>query len=141
MAETIKTLVVAVAAGAVAACAALSRDIDDGGRARRLLEEAPTDAPLDRVLAQPSLRVVDRSFGDIEKSEPTPSESERSAKTCRADEWAGLVGRPLGDVDQRLLPEPYRVICYGCLVTQEYMYNRLNLRLDANGLIASIECG
>ncbi len=141
MAEAMKTLVIAVAAGAVAACAALSRDIDDGGRARRLLEEAPTDAPLDRVLAQPSLRVVDRSFGDVEKSEPTPSESERAAKTCNADEWAGLVGQPLSAVDQRLLPEPYRVICHGCLVTQEYMYNRLNLRLGPDGRIASVECG
>lgn len=141
MAEAVKTLVIAAAAGAVAACAALSRDIDDGGRAKRLIEEAPTDAPLDRVLAQPSVRFVDRRFGETESSQSARAESEKSAKSCNADQWQGLVGRPLTDVDQRLLPEPYRVICHGCLVTQEYMYNRLNLRLDASGLIASVSCG
>lgn len=136
-----RTLIMAVAAGALAACAALSRDIDDNGAARRLIEEAPTDAPVEQTLAQPTLRVVDRTFGDVATAAPPPEVVAREAASCDAGQWAALVGRPLSSIDQRLLPEPYRVVCADCLVTQEYKFNRLNVYLDREERITRFVCG
>lgn len=138
----LRTLIVAVAAGGLAACAALSRDFDDGGRAQRMLEEAPVDAPVDQTLGEPTLQVVERRFGDTQDPvREGPDESPNAAQSCNAGEWAALVGRPLRSIDQRLLPEPYRVICDGCLASQEFKYNRLNIYLRADGTIDRFVCG
>ena len=59
---------------------------------------------------------------------------------CGASGYRGLVGQPLAAVT---LPAALndRVIRPGTPVTMDYDPTRLNLRLDAEGVIVAVDCG
>ncbi len=140
-----RTLPFAVVAGLLAAaCAALSSDIDDGGRAARQIEEAPVDAAVqDDTLRTAQIELARQEF-DLTRTDPQAAEEEDEtpvAARCDASRWQGLLGQDVAGLDRRLLPNPYRVIPEGAMVTQDFVANRLNLELDAESIIVNIRCG
>lgn len=147
MGETsVRTWIAALAAGCVAAaCTTVSRDVNDGGRAQRLVEEAPVDAPVEDVLAEATIVVADQAV-DFRRVVEGPIADEDDpngglADSCDADKWEGLVGTDIAGVDQRLLPKPHRVIGPDDFVTQDFVTNRLNIHIDDEAIITKVVCG
>ena len=77
---------------------------------------------------------------------PVTSEEEASetadAFICYPDSIAELVGQPASVLDGHPdRPADVRLIGPETLVTQEYMPNRLNVHLNAQGRIVRLDCG
>lgn len=71
----------------------------------------------------------------------TPPTQGGDADACGASALQGLVGQPEA-VLQGITPAgPLRVIRPGQAVTMDYIAARLNVSLDAAGLIVRINCG
>lgn len=70
----------------------------------------------------------------------TPVEDEM-ALTCGADQMQNLVGQPLDVLDQRVLPDPHRIIGPDMAVTMDWNPARLNVEHDAARIITQIRCG
>lgn len=65
----------------------------------------------------------------------------REPDSCGADKVSNLLGQPEGMVRTVQMPNEYRIVPFGALVTQEYNAHRIDLYLDEKGLIARITCG
>ena len=65
----------------------------------------------------------------------------REPDSCGASDFAGLIGQSEGMLRTVILFDPYRVVPFGVLVTQDYNAQRINFYLDEAGLIAKIICG
>ncbi len=141
MGETVvRTLTCAAAAGLLAACAALSGDIDDGGRAQRQVEDAPTViAAQDDVFGETSIEIARQPFDfkrkDAESADDAPT------RKCDATRWDSLLGQDIIGVDRRVLPSVYRVVPHDAAVSQEFREERLSIFLDENSIVTRIECG
>lgn len=127
-----------LAAGALAGCAALSGTVDDHGRTYRETTEAEVDANLEPLAAEASIelfneRVPERGGRRAAGGEP--------ASACEAERWQSLLGVRGENVDRDALPEVYRVIPFGAMVTQDYLPNRLNVYLDQNDVVYRVICG
>jgi hypothetical protein len=70
-----------------------------------------------------------------------PGPAEGGPDTCQAAARQSLLGQPASVLASAGLSQPVRVIPLGGIVSQEYDATRLNLYLDAAGLIVRITCG
>lgn len=134
----------AVCAGVMSGCASLG-SIDDGGRAARQVENAPTAvAAQDDVLGDASVQLASRKF-DLRRKEAKAADARRDAaatvRPCDASRHQEWVGTDIAGVDFRELPRVYRVVPNGAMVTQEYREERLSLYLDANSIVTRVVCG
>lgn len=68
---------------------------------------------------------------------PLPPET---APLCDAARYAALVGQPAAALDRATLPASHRVVCADCAMTMDYSADRLTIRLDAEGKVASVAC-
>lgn len=134
----IRLTLLTAAAAVLAGCTASGREIDDGGRAYRELQDAPVAGPAarDEFLAEP-WRLAEG---------PIPSRSDRSVggraqQLCDPNEFAFLIGRSAEEVRAENPPEPRRIISHDDLYTQDYVPGRLNFFLDAQGRVERITCG
>jgi len=66
---------------------------------------------------------------------------EREPDVCGASAFQVLVGQPAEAAANLPTDKPVRVIPFGAIVTQEYIPNRINVRLDPEGIILRIDCG
>ncbi len=72
----------------------------------------------------------------------TPGFNEREPDTCKAAGLQGLIGQPAGNVRTVPMPGPYRIIAPGQVVDQnEYRSDRVDIHVDAAGIITRIGCG
>ena len=135
-----RTIGLALAAGMLAACATLSGEIDDGGRAYRETIDAPIEANLEPSAAEPSItlfsgRIPSRATAEDTRERPKPDSA------CQAERWQSLIGRTETDARREPLPEVVRVIPYQGMVTQDYLPERLNIYLDSMGMVFRVTCG
>ncbi|MCG8440391.1 MAG: hypothetical protein MI723_01150 [Caulobacterales bacterium] len=65
-----------------------------------------------------------------------------SAGACDADSYRQLIGQTFEEARASAeLPRRVRFICEGCLATGDFVADRLNLYLDADGRVARLTCG
>jgi hypothetical protein len=135
-----RTLITACVAGALAGCAALTGEIDDGGRVFRETQNSPVDSNLEPLAAEPSIPIISDRFpvrgaGDDSRTGGEP------ASGCEAEMWQHLIGRTVAEVEAEDLPEGARVIEWGAITTQEYLPARMNVHLDQQGRVYRVICG
>jgi len=137
----IKIVASVACAAALAGCAGLNGDIDDGGRAYREAQNAPIDSNLEKLAAEPSITLVrERIPTRGERAEIARAASEpRSA--CDAEKWQVLIGRVEAGFADENLPEVTRVVPYGGFVTEDYRPDRLNLYLGPDERVFRVVCG
>jgi hypothetical protein len=136
-----RTLITACVAGTLAGCAALSGNVDDGGRVYREAQNAPLDANLEPLAAEPSIPIFNDRFpvrGSLSGGGRTAGEP---ASGCESERWQHLIGMAKADVEGEDLPEGARVIDWGDVYTQEYLPGRMNVHLDQNGRAFRVICG
>lgn len=128
---------IALAAGALAACATMSGQIEDGGRAARDTVNAPIAAPgsSEEILAEP-WRVADRPIAGDRANLPQPDKPK-----CEAQAWTGLLGRTMDELQAMALPQSKRVLAHDALYTDDYVPSRLNIQFDDQGRVARVWCG
>ena len=63
------------------------------------------------------------------------------ADACKASSYAGLVGKPATDPDVPPAGRLVRHIRPDSIVTMEYVFARLNIEIDTQGIITSVRCG
>ncbi len=134
-----KTLPLAFAAGLLSACASIGTyDVDDGGYARRGVEEAPVAnaSSHETPLAQPTIRLADGKLRPRRDAAADVAE-----KLCDADGWASLTGAARADIPVDRLPKPHRIVGPDDLITQDFLPERLNIYLDRNGAVYRVACG
>ncbi|MGE0739701.1 MAG: I78 family peptidase inhibitor [Hyphomonadaceae bacterium] len=85
-------------------------------------------------------RDLDRISRDYQR-EYNAGSRQAVADTCRMAEYQSFIGRDGASIDQASLPPRARVVCFGCAVTMDHVPERLNLRLGADGKVASLGCG
>jgi hypothetical protein len=131
-------LAIMLAAGLATACGSLGT-YDDGGAARRTVEEAPVDTASshETPLAEPSIRLAD---GKIRPRGEAAAASV-AEKLCDADGWSSLIGMDREDIPENQLPEPYRIVGPDDLVTQDFRAERLNVHVDREGKVFRVTCG
>ena len=88
---------------------------------------------------QPSLPAFDTDKTVIAPPPSGLEPTDRSPSSCGAESFDGLVGRKFDPTID--LPKGTRVIRPGEFVTQDYIPQRLNIRLDENGVVISVKCG
>ena len=66
--------------------------------------------------------------------------ADHEARTCGADQMQDLIGQPVVGMPDRL-SETVRIIPPDSVVTQDFRPDRMNVDLDADGIIIRIWCG
>jgi len=141
MKTMLKICAVAALAVSLAGCAGLNGDIDDGGRAYREAQNAPIDANLEKLAAEPSITIFrERIPSRSERAEIARAASEPQS-ACDAERWQVLIGRQRDGFENENLPERTRVVRDGMLVTQDYLPDRLNIYLGPDGRVFRVVCG
>jgi hypothetical protein len=137
-----RTLTTALCVGVLAGCAALSGEVDDGGRAYREATQAPVDANLEPLAGEASIQIFnDRLPSRADLGGGGRSGAGEPASACQAERYQNLIGTAQAEIDRRSLPEPSRVVEWGAMVTQDYQPNRLNVHLDQGGRVYRVICG
>jgi hypothetical protein len=136
-----RTIGLALVAGMLAACATLSGEIDDKGRAYRETIDAPVGANLEPSAAEPSIQLFSGripargSAGEEARERPEPQSA------CQAERWQSLISMTEAEARGEPLPEVVRVVPYQGIVTQDYREDRLNIYLDSMGRVFRVTCG
>lgn len=68
---------------------------------------------------------------------PTTAAEATAQDTCNGAQYRSLIGQQLAAVT---VPEGVRTIAPDTVVTQDFRADRVNLRVDANGVITAVEC-
>ena len=71
---------------------------------------------------------------------PTNAAEATAADTCGAAAFRHLVGTPASAIDQATLPAGARIVTPTSIVTQDFRAERLNVTVDTNGNVASLNC-
>lgn len=71
---------------------------------------------------------------------PTNAAEATAADTCGAAAFQHLVGTPASAIDQATLPAGARIVTPTTMVTQDFRADRLNVTVDTNGNVASLNC-
>jgi hypothetical protein len=75
-------------------------------------------------------------------TDPTPGFNDKEPDTCKAGALQGLVGQPSGMARTVRAAGPMRIIGPVSVYDQdEYRSDRINLFIDAQGIITRIGCG
>lgn len=90
-------------------------------------------------------RDLDRIGRDYQQSAlegPTPQNAEEATRAdiCGASHFANLVGQPAASINRDTLPPRARIISPGVMVTQDFVPERLNIRVAPDGKVASVQC-
>jgi len=72
---------------------------------------------------------------------PVTAAAGEGAAGCGAPALQSLVGQPATVLDTMRFTQSVRVIRPGTAVTMDYQPGRLNIRVDAKGLITEVACG
>ena len=75
-----------------------------------------------------------------ETSEPAVMPPEQ-ADACKAKSYQGLIGKPATDPGVPPSGRLVRHIRPDSIVTMDYVFARLNVEIDTNGVITGIRCG
>jgi len=67
--------------------------------------------------------------------------AEPAVSACGMERYQSLIGQSTDAVEAAAMPERARVICQGCMVTMDYVENRLNIWLDGDGNVERLTCG
>lgn len=122
----------AVAAGALAACSVLGgREIDDGGKARDQVLNAPNAAP--DLVDQPEASWL--RYQTDRRTAPT------APPRCEPAMYAHVIGLLREDLDAATLPEKVRILEHDALATTDYDPDRLTIDLGDDGRVNAIHCG
>lgn len=68
---------------------------------------------------------------------PTTAAEATAQDTCNGAQYRSLIGQQLAAVT---VPEGVRTIAPDTMVTQDFRADRVNLIVDANGVITAVEC-
>jgi hypothetical protein len=71
---------------------------------------------------------------------PTPAPASQD-DTCGVARYRHLIGRSIDAIDASTWPARSRVVCFGCMVTMDYVAERLTIQLDRDRKVASMRCG
>lgn len=74
----------------------------------------------------------------VEEAPPTPIEG---SATCGAGELQHLIGQDRSVADAMRFSQVTRIIPHNGIVTMDYRHERLNITLDADGVIERVYCG
>jgi hypothetical protein len=77
----------------------------------------------------------------VDHDSDAPEGSSQRPDQCGALQFQSLIGSTAGSINEDTLPEPYRIICHGCMVTKDYRLNRLNIWLDEADKVERVDCG
>lgn len=69
-----------------------------------------------------------------------PNEAQAGPGTCSKAEFASLVGTPINSAELPLT-QTYRVIFPDSVVTTDFIEDRLEVIVDANGIVTELRCG
>jgi hypothetical protein len=72
-------------------------------------------------------------------SPQNPDQATR-ADICGASHYRDLLGKSVSQIDRDGLPPHARIIRPGEMVTQDFMPERLNIRVGPDGKVASLQC-
>ena len=71
----------------------------------------------------------------------TPPPTDPAADTCNMAQYATLVGKPSTDAGVPPASATVRIIKPGDQVTMDFLANRLNIEVGADGNITAVRCG
>lgn len=63
------------------------------------------------------------------------------ADACKASSYTGLVGKPATDPNVPPAGRLVRHIRPDSIVTMEYVFARLNIEIDTQGIVTAVRCG
>jgi len=90
--------------------------------------------------ADPTGSVADRSV--IVPADPPEAEGEiAGVNQCDPGSFADLLGKTGEEVSAMTFEVPTRVIAEDTVVTTDFLPERVNFELDAQGIVAEITCG
>lgn len=69
------------------------------------------------------------------------AQSDAPRQGCGAPALQGLVGQNKSVLDSMQLPQPVRVVAPGRPVTMDHVPARLNIHINAEGIITRLSCG
>lgn len=124
---------------ALAGCATFAGTVDDQGRAYRETTEAEVDANLEPLAAEASIQLLNERLP--ERGGRSRSGAGEPASACEAEQWQRLLGQEGDAIETGALPDEYRIIPFGAMITQEYLPERLNIYLDQDGRVYRVICG
>lgn len=74
--------------------------------------------------------------------DPMPGNDPATDDPCGAGQLAALIGAPVPEALEDLpVPGPVRVIRPGQRITMDHIPQRLNIELDADGIVTGLRCG
>lgn len=71
---------------------------------------------------------------------PTTAAEATAQDTCGASAFQALIGTPASAIDLTTLPTGARVITPDMMVTQDFRAERLNITVNTDGNVASLNC-
>ncbi|WP_353173685.1 I78 family peptidase inhibitor [Paracandidimonas soli] len=66
---------------------------------------------------------------------------EKQADTCGYSTRQTLVGLPAAEINESSLPPGTRILHPNTAATMDYRLERLNIRVNADGIVESVSCG
>jgi hypothetical protein len=97
--------------------------------------ETPRQTPRD-------LDQIGRDYQRQSMGSATPQNAREAtaADVCGASRFHALLGTRADSIDRSLLPPHARIISPGMMVTQDFLPERLNIRVGPDGKVAALEC-
>ena len=76
---------------------------------------------------------------------PSSAQAEQGVEskmdTCGSSTRQNLVGQPAADIDKSTLPAGARILHPNTATTMDYRLERLNIRVNAEGIVEKVYCG
>jgi hypothetical protein len=72
---------------------------------------------------------------------PAPTPTDPAADTCNMAQYSALIGKPATDPGVPAAGATVRLIRPGTQVTMDFQPTRLNIDINAEGVITAIRCG
>jgi peptidase inhibitor I78 family protein len=92
---------------------------------------------------EPTTRDLDHLSRDYQQASQATADNADDATradVCGASRFVNLVGQPASAINRDALPARARIISPGQMVTQDFVAERLNIRVGPDGKVASIQC-
>ncbi|MGD9816108.1 MAG: I78 family peptidase inhibitor [Hyphomonadaceae bacterium] len=78
--------------------------------------------------------------GCVTPAAPGPAPEPPQQDTCGLARFAHLIGTPAANIDRATLPPRTRIITPDMAVTMDYLEERLNIIVGADGRVGSLRC-
>jgi len=90
----------------------------------------------------PTARDLDQISRDYqhESADSQNVDQATHADICGASHFQDLIGKPESQINRDALPLHTRIIRPGVMVTQDFLPERLNIRVGPDGKVASLQC-